>query len=125
MAFRLSRAARLVHFVAADGVRLEGRLTAASPERGVVLCHPHPLYGGSMLTPVILTVEQAFQAAGWTTLAFNFRGVGGRGGTPHQGRGAGGDVTGPPDFVGAPPPPPPPRVPHPPGPRPPAPAAPP
>jgi hypothetical protein len=36
-----------------------------------VLCHLHPLYGGSMLTPVILTVEAAFHAAGFTTLAFN------------------------------------------------------
>src|SRR5437867_839568 len=102
MAFRLSRAARLVHFLAADRVRLEGRLTAASPERGVVLCHPHPLYGGSMLTPVILTVEQAFQAAGWTTLAFNFRWVGGSGGTHDEGRAEVADVTGALDFVGPP-----------------------
>jgi alpha/beta superfamily hydrolase len=37
-----------------------------------VLCHPHPLYGGSMLTPVILTVEAAFHVAGFTTLAFTY-----------------------------------------------------
>jgi alpha/beta superfamily hydrolase len=38
-----------------------------------------------MLTPVIMAVEQAFQEAGWTTLAFNFRGVG-----SSQGRHGGG-----------------------------------
>src|SRR5215831_9828444 len=61
MAFRLARDARLVRFSSADGVSLEGRLTGEGRDRGVVLCHPHPLYGGSMLTPVILTVEAAFR----------------------------------------------------------------
>jgi len=77
MPIRLPSKASLVRFSSSDGLRLEGRLVRAAPDRGVVLCHPHPLYGGSMLTPVIMTVEQAFQEAGYTTLAFNFRGVGG------------------------------------------------
>jgi len=77
MGFRLSRDSRLVRFPSADGLALEGRLTPGDPGRAVVLCHPHPRYGGSMLTPVILQVEQAFREAGYTTLAFNFRGVGG------------------------------------------------
>jgi len=106
VAFRLHRDARLVHFASADGVRLEGRLTVVSPNRGalpdrdagrargVVLCHPHPLYGGSMLSPVVLTAEQAFREAGWTTLAFNFRGVGGSRGTHDEGVAEQGDVTG-------------------------------
>ena len=80
MPIRLSRHATLVHFIAGDGTRLEGRLARGAPERAVVLCHPHPLHGGSMLTPVIMTVEQVFQEAGFTTLAFNFRGVGGSSG---------------------------------------------
>ena len=94
MAFRLPRDARLVRFPTADGLQLEGRLTAGSRDRGVVLCHPHPLYGGSMLTPVILTVEGAFHAAGFTTLAFNFRGVGGSEGTHGEGRAEVADVAG-------------------------------
>lgn len=94
VAFRLSRDARLVRFGSADGLQLEGRLTIALRERGVVLCHPHPLYGGSMLTPVILTAEQAFQDAGYTTLAFNFRGVGGSEGTHGGGRAEMADVEG-------------------------------
>ncbi len=93
-AFRLSRDARLVRFAAVDGIGLEGRLTVAARDRAVVLCHPHPLYGGSMLTPVILTAEQAFQEVGWTTLAFNFRGVGGSEGTHGEGEAEVADVAG-------------------------------
>ena len=86
MAFRLPRDARVVRFPSGDGLQLEGRLTGGSRRHGVVLCPPHPLYGGSMLTPVILTVEAAFRAAGFTTLAFNFRGVGASEGTHGEGR---------------------------------------
>jgi alpha/beta superfamily hydrolase len=94
MAFKLPRAARLLRFPSADGLSLEGRLTPAGRDRGAVLCHPHPLYGGSMLTPVILTVEAAFHAAGFTTLAFNFRGVGGSEGTHGEGHTEVADVAG-------------------------------
>ena len=94
MPIRLSPNAALVHFASSDDLRLEGRLTRSSPERAVVLCHPHPLYGGSMLTPVIMTAEQAFQEAGYTTLAFNFRGVGGSGGAYGEGQAEVADVTG-------------------------------
>jgi alpha/beta superfamily hydrolase len=94
MAFRLPRGAEVLRFPSADGLQLEGRLTPGDRDRGVVLCHPHPLYGGSMLTPVILTVEAAFHAAGFTTLAFNFRGVGGSEGTHGEGRAEVADVLG-------------------------------
>jgi alpha/beta superfamily hydrolase len=47
-----------------------------------------------MLTPVILTVEAAFHAAGFTTLAFNFRGVGASEGTHGEGRTEVADVAG-------------------------------
>jgi alpha/beta superfamily hydrolase len=94
MAFRLPRGATLVRFPSADELALEGRLTPGGRDRGVVLCHPHPLYGGSMLTPVIMTVEAAFHAAGFTTLAFNFRGVGASEGTHGEGRSEVADVAG-------------------------------
>jgi alpha/beta superfamily hydrolase len=99
LAFRLARDARLVRFPAADTVSLEGRLRVAAPDRAVVLCHPHPRYGGSMLAPVVLTAEQAFQEAGYTTLAFNFRGAGGSAGIHDEGRAEAHDVTGALDFV--------------------------
>jgi alpha/beta superfamily hydrolase len=94
VAFRLPRGARLVRFPSDDGLQLEGRHTAGGRDRGVVLCHPHPLHGGSMLTPVILTVEAAFHAAGFTTLAFNFRGVGGSEGVHGEGLTEAADVAG-------------------------------
>ena len=94
MAIRLSHNASLVHFRSLDALRMEGRLVKGAPDRAVVLCHPHPLYGGSMLTPVIMTVEQVFQEAGYTTLAFNFRGVGGSEGTHGEGRAEVADVMG-------------------------------
>lgn len=99
VAIRLSPNARLVRFPSSDGFQLEGRLTTGAPDRGVVLCHPHPLYGGSMLTPVIMTVEQAFQEAGYATLAFNFRGVGASEGTYGEGRSEVADVTGALSFL--------------------------
>lgn len=43
---------------------------------GVVLCHPHPLYGGSMDNNVLHAVSKALVANGMAALRFNFRGVG-------------------------------------------------
>lgn len=74
-------------------------MTRGASDRAVVLCHPHPLYGGSMLTPVIMTVEQVFMESGYTTLAFNFRGVGGSQGTYGGGLTEVADVTGALDFL--------------------------
>ncbi len=99
MAIRLSRDARLIRFRSSDGLELEGRLTRGAPDRAVVLCHPHPLYGGSMLTPVIMTAEQVFMEFGYTTLAFNFRGVGASQGSYGEGRAEVADVTGALDFL--------------------------
>jgi len=41
----------------------------------VVLCHPHPLYGGTMRNKVVYWMARAFGDAGCSTLRFNFRGV--------------------------------------------------
>ena len=62
-------------------VTLEGRLTVSSPEAGaVVICHPHPEYGGSMDNNVALAVRDACVSTGLTALRFNLRGVGNSGG---------------------------------------------
>ena len=57
-------------------VNLEGRLAPGAEAAGIVITHPHPLYGGTMDNNVVWTVAKAFQRRGWTTLRFNFRGVG-------------------------------------------------
>jgi len=43
---------------------------------GVVLCHPHPLYGGNMDNSVIMAVSRALLTEGIAAFRFNFRGVG-------------------------------------------------
>jgi hypothetical protein len=56
---------------------LEGRFLSGKAGPGVVITHPHPLFGGSMNNNVVWTAERAFHSRGWATLCFNFRGVGG------------------------------------------------
>lgn len=57
---------------------LQGLLSMPSqpPTLGVVLCHPHPLYGGDMYNNMVSALTGALQQAGAMTLRFNFRGVG-------------------------------------------------
>ena len=47
------------------------------PWPGVVICHPHPLHGGSMDNNVVLALAFGLAEEGFVTLRFNFRGVGG------------------------------------------------
>ncbi len=66
-------------FIPSGGIQLEGLLStqeASSFRGGAVLCHPHPQYGGDMDHPVITTCAEAAFQEGFSTLRFNFRGVG-------------------------------------------------
>jgi uncharacterized protein len=57
-----------------------------------VVCHPHPLFGGTMDNKVVQTLARAFVQAGWTVLRFNFRGVGQSAGVYDEGRGEADDL---------------------------------
>jgi alpha/beta superfamily hydrolase len=78
-------------FVDGPAGPLEAMLDAVpegQPERGLgLVCHPHPLHGGTMDNKVAQTLARAFAQAGYRTLRFNFRGVGGSAGAWDEGRG--------------------------------------
>ena len=68
-------------------LRLEGRLWLASGPWATVITHPHPLYGGELDNPVVVVLADAYQRLGYSTLRFNFRGVGASAGDYDDGRG--------------------------------------
>jgi len=57
-------------------MQLEGLLERRPGEQVIVMAHPHPLYGGNMHNPVVTAVLSAYLHKGYSTLRFNFRGVG-------------------------------------------------
>jgi alpha/beta superfamily hydrolase len=66
---------------------LEGILTRGTGSQGIIITHPHPLYGGDMNNPVVKTVARTFAAADCATLRFNFRGTGSSQGKFAEGEG--------------------------------------
>jgi uncharacterized protein len=81
----------IIHFTS-GGLRLAGALARRTGSRGVIITHPHPLYGGDMDNPVVLTIRQAYLQKGFSTLRFNFRGVGASEGRFDNGVGERADV---------------------------------
>src|ERR1700745_1836222 len=62
--------------------------TTDVPTRGLaVVCHPHPLQGGTMDNKVVTTVARALTQRGWRVVRFTYRGVGGSAGSWDEGRG--------------------------------------
>ena len=61
---------------------LEGLYFDQPDARGLALiCHPNPVKGGTMLNKVVSTLQRSARDAGYVTLRFNFRGVGGSAGS--------------------------------------------
>ena len=65
------------------GVTLDGVVASpdgtVGPFPGVVVCHPHPAFGGDMDNGLVMAVCRALVDEGFVTCRFNFRGVGGSG----------------------------------------------
>jgi hypothetical protein len=65
-------------FIQGPAGRLEGLLEEpedAAPAQACLVCHPHPLYGGTMHNKVAHRIARGFRRAGAVVLRFNFRGV--------------------------------------------------
>jgi len=68
---------RSFHIIGPAG-RLEALLNAGSPDatHAAIVCHPHPLYGGTLHNKVVFHAMKALNSFGFPVLRFNFRGTG-------------------------------------------------
>ena len=67
------------HFITGPAGRLEALLEEPDdqpPRLAALVCHPHPLYGGTMHNKVVYRVARGLRESGVAVLRFNFRGVG-------------------------------------------------
>jgi hypothetical protein len=65
-------------FLAGPAGRLEGLVNAGSPSatHSAIVCHPHPLFGGTLHNKVVFHAMKALNRFGFPVLRFNFRGTG-------------------------------------------------
>jgi len=73
----------------------------ARPPRAAVVCHPHPLFGGTMHNKVVYQAAKTLHRFGLPVLRFNFRGTGLSEGKHDEGRGEQGDVVAELNFLAA------------------------
>ena len=81
-------------FFQAGELKIEGLLNNLNGDRAMLVTHPHPLYGGDMYNNVVDSVVNAYCKKGYSTLRFNFRGIGQSQGNHEQGTGEQEDVKG-------------------------------
>jgi alpha/beta superfamily hydrolase len=81
-------------FLAGPAGRLEALLNEGNEDatHAALVCHPHPLYGGTMHNKVVFHAMRALNALGIPVLRFNFRGAGSSEGEHAGGRGEVDDV---------------------------------
>ncbi|HEY6545571.1 MAG TPA: alpha/beta fold hydrolase [Dokdonella sp.] len=79
---------------AAGAIELDCSLPDIAPARAgvAIVCHPHPLQGGTMHNKVVTITERALLELGLATVRFNFRGVGRSEGVHDNGEGEADDV---------------------------------
>jgi uncharacterized protein len=70
-----------------------------SPPLAAIVCHPHPLFGGTMHNKVVYQTAKSLDALGLPVLRFNFRGAGLSAGVHDRGLGERGDVLAALDFL--------------------------
>lgn len=80
-------------FIQGSTGKLQALYQAGEADKpAVVVCHPHPLYGGTMRNKVVYWIARAFEDMGCSVLRFNFRGVEQSEGVWDEGRGEADDV---------------------------------
>ena len=81
-------------FLAGPVGKLEALLNAGAPDAPFValVCHPHPLHGGTMHNKVVFHAAKALNGFGLPVLRFNFRGTGLSEGAHAEGRGERDDI---------------------------------
>lgn len=72
-----------------------------APAEACLVCHPHPLYGGTMHNKVVYRIARGMRKAGAVVLRFNFRGVGSSEGSHDNGNGEVEDARAALDFLRA------------------------
>jgi len=72
---------------------------SARPLLAALVCHPHPLFGGTMHNKVVYQTAKSLDALGLPVLRFNFRGAGMSEGKHDRGQGEQGDVRAALDFL--------------------------
>jgi alpha/beta superfamily hydrolase len=91
-------------FLAGPAGRLEALLWTVPgehPPLAAVVCHPHPLFGGTMHNKVVYQAAKALHRRGIPVLRFNFRGAGQSEGVHDRGIGEQGDVRAALDYLAA------------------------
>jgi alpha/beta superfamily hydrolase len=85
----------------AEGSRIEGLLSAdkGTSKGAIIVCHPHPLFGGDMHNMVVVAIARIATMWDFTSLRFNFRGVGESTGGFGEGISEKKDVKGAIDFL--------------------------
>jgi uncharacterized protein len=83
-------------FIDGPAGRLEAILwkptRSVAPSLAAVICHPHPLFGGTLHNKVVYQAAKSLDALGIPVLRFNFRGAGLSAGSHDRGQGEEGDV---------------------------------
>jgi|SRR5436190_4430190 len=77
------------HFLQGPAGKLEALLNVGeeNASHAAIVCHPHPLYGGTMHNKVVFNAMKALSGFGFPVLRFNFRGAGLSEGKHDEGRG--------------------------------------
>ena len=89
------------YFVSNEDIKLEAEYYQSTTDKlsAVIICHPHPQFGGNFSNNVVIGVHHKFISNDISSLRFNFRAVGRSTGTHTSGRGELTDVKACIDFL--------------------------